>query len=98
MPKDNIGTDPAANAPPPRACDVYKQARIAQEKKVPEEDTVKHDPRVARIKMLIREVYERRNPAKLPELTNILNKYAGSEETVYVRVCQKYGETPEQIL
>ena len=29
---------------------------------------------------------------------DILNKYAGSEEDVYVRVCQKYGETPQQIL
>ena len=98
VPKDNISTDPAANAPPPRACDVYKQRRKAQEEEVPEEDTVKPDPRVARIKMLIRGVYERQNPAKLHVLKDLLNKYAGSEGDVYVRVCQRYGETPEQIL
>ena len=62
------------------------------------EDAVEPDPRAARIKMLLRGMYERHNPAKLPGLEDVLLKYAGREEDVYVRVCQKCGETPDQNL
>eukprot|EP00933_Yihiella_yeosuensis_P073021 TRINITY_DN8158_c0_g1_i1.p1 TRINITY_DN8158_c0_g1~~TRINITY_DN8158_c0_g1_i1.p1 ORF type:complete len:611 (-),score=90.56 TRINITY_DN8158_c0_g1_i1:322-2154(-) len=49
----------------------------------------------ARLRELIKGVYERRCPDKLKKLPAILDKYSGLELEVYEKACRKYGETPE---
>eukprot|EP00933_Yihiella_yeosuensis_P073022 TRINITY_DN8158_c0_g2_i1.p1 TRINITY_DN8158_c0_g2~~TRINITY_DN8158_c0_g2_i1.p1 ORF type:complete len:580 (-),score=102.32 TRINITY_DN8158_c0_g2_i1:98-1837(-) len=49
----------------------------------------------ARLRELIKGVYERRCPEKLKKLPAILDKYVGMELEVYEKACRKYGETPE---
>lgn len=50
-----------------------------------------------RLKALIRAVYEKKNPSKLPELQSLLEKHKGDERKVYLHICQKYGEVPQEI-
>jgi len=50
------------------------------------------------LEALIRGVYERQNPSKLPELDNLLRKYATALPLMYRQVCKKYGETPQVAL
>lgn len=47
-----------------------------------------------KLKDLIRGVYQRKNPAKLAELDELLEKHKGNEKGIYEHVCRKYGETP----
>merc|ERR1719247_167757 len=47
-----------------------------------------------KLKELIRGVYQRKNPTKLAELEELLEKHRGDEKGVYEHVCRKYGETP----
>lgn len=51
----------------------------------------------ARFSELIRGVYKRHNPAKLNEVESLLEKYRGMEAELYNRVCEKYGEQPEDV-
>lgn len=44
---------------------------------------------------MIRGIYERREPDKLGSLDQLLRKYAGTLHDVYLRVCETYGEEPE---
>jgi len=54
------------------------------------------EERVSRLRGLIRGVYERNNPAKLPQLDEHLwTKYVGVEHDVYLHICKKYGEPPD---
>ena len=46
---------------------------------------------VERIKELVRLIYEKHNPDKLPELDAFFIKYASNERNLYTRVCKKYG-------
>jgi len=46
---------------------------------------------------LIKGVYERKNPAKLLELSTMMSKFAGRELELYTLVCEKYGETPAKL-
>merc|ERR1719235_2868440 len=68
---------------------------VQQETAGATQTTSRPPPSVDELRNLIRGVYERRNPAKLGELTALFTKYAGSEMDVYRHVCQKYGETAE---
>ena len=43
----------------------------------------------------IQQLYEFRNPAKLPELTSVLSRYEGKELLLYLKACQKYGVKPD---
>lgn len=48
---------------------------------------------------LIRGVYERHNPAKIGHVSSLLSQYTGpSRVTFYRRVCEKYGETPVDLM
>lgn len=51
----------------------------------------------ARFSELIRGVYKRQNPAKMNEVESLLEKYRGMEAELYNRVCEKYGEQPEDV-
>eukprot|EP00438_Fugacium_kawagutii_P028608 Skav226700 [mRNA] locus=scaffold3971:230922:232326:- [translate_table: standard] len=42
----------------------------------------------------IRAVYEKHNPGKLPDVPHLLSKYAGCEDEMYDRICEKYGVQP----
>lgn len=46
---------------------------------------------------LIREVYERKNPAKLQEFDTLLEKYQGRENEFFKSVCDKYEVDPEEL-
>lgn len=96
--------DPEASPPPGSLEEDKHAANLVTHDMLQEEVTKDPEPpaavpvvevvRVARLQALIRGVLERKNPAKLPELDKLLAKYAGSEEEVYLHVCQKYGEVP----
>jgi len=43
---------------------------------------------------LIADVYQRKCPEKKGNTFALLQKYAGMERELYVRICQKYGEDP----
>lgn len=47
----------------------------------------------AKLKELIRGVYQRKKPDKLAELDLLLEKHRGDEKEIYEFVCKKYGET-----
>ncbi|CAE7486560.1 unnamed protein product, partial [Symbiodinium necroappetens] len=42
----------------------------------------------------IRAVYQQHNPEKLADVPHLMEKYSGSEEEMYDRICEKYGVTP----
>jgi len=51
-----------------------------------------------RAEELIRDIYSRKNPAKLKEMERILEQYQGSSRIkFYRRVCEKYGEKPVDV-
>ncbi|CAK0818815.1 unnamed protein product [Prorocentrum cordatum] len=54
------------------------------------------DAAAARFGALIRDVYRRKNPAKLGDVDELLAKYAGAEEELYDSICEKYGEEPKR--
>eukprot|EP00493_Phyllostaurus_siculus_P010717 UN10868 len=43
---------------------------------------------------MMTEIYERHNPRKAGDVHRLLDKYRGKEYRLYLKVCQKYGETP----
>ncbi|CAK9019629.1 Reticulocyte-binding protein 2 homolog a [Durusdinium trenchii] len=43
----------------------------------------------------IRAVYEKHNPEKLADVPHLMQKYAGCEEEMYDRICEKYGVMPQ---
>ncbi|CAE7250816.1 unnamed protein product [Symbiodinium sp. CCMP2592] len=42
----------------------------------------------------IRAVYQQHNPEKLADVPHLMEKYSGSEEEMYAKICEKYGVTP----
>lgn len=48
----------------------------------------------AMVHELIRDVYAMKNPAKLPEMERLFERYVGSEVQLYLSVCKKYGVEP----
>mmetsp|Transcript_98726 Transcript_98726/g.185497 ORF Transcript_98726/g.185497 Transcript_98726/m.185497 type:complete len:350 (-) Transcript_98726:43-1092(-) len=50
------------------------------------------DLSVAEMKARVRDIFERKNPAKVEQLDTLFTKYAGSELVVYKQVCNKYDE------
>eukprot|EP00747_Dinoflagellata_sp_TGD_P169835 gnl/TRDRNA2_/TRDRNA2_199834_c0_seq1.p1 gnl/TRDRNA2_/TRDRNA2_199834_c0~~gnl/TRDRNA2_/TRDRNA2_199834_c0_seq1.p1 ORF type:complete len:319 (-),score=74.36 gnl/TRDRNA2_/TRDRNA2_199834_c0_seq1:88-1044(-) len=44
---------------------------------------------------LIQAVYTRHNPEKLNEVDSMIAKFAGKEDTLYLKVCQKYKVLPD---
>merc|ERR1719272_1723379 len=46
--------------------------------------------------MLIRKIYEKKNPAKLDELGRLLSKYQGREHELYRNICDKYNVNAHQ--
>lgn len=51
-----------------------------------------------RLLELIRDVYRRRNPAKLMDLSALLRKWKGREVEMYEQICAKYGEEPQDLV
>lgn len=45
-------------------------------------------------KALITEVYRRYNPEKIKDIEDLLRKYSGQEDEVYLLMCNKYGVAP----
>merc|ERR1719188_2277247 len=43
---------------------------------------------------LVKRIYQRHNPSKLPDLGKILVKYRGREQDLYQEVCKKYRVHP----
>jgi len=43
---------------------------------------------------LIRSSYRRANPEKLPDVPNLLARFPGRENELYLRICEKYGLEP----
>lgn len=74
-----------------KVCDKYKVAQIP--KKVEEDTAV--SPHVAKYKQLISEIYAEKNPEKLQEIDDIMQKYSGKEKTLYLAVCSKYQIEPK---
>jgi cyclophilin family peptidyl-prolyl cis-trans isomerase len=50
--------------------------------------------RVAEIRQEIFEIYQKRNPAKIGEIDNLLQKYAGDEEKLLQKIKEKYPHCP----
>mmetsp|Transcript_77851 Transcript_77851/g.147926 ORF Transcript_77851/g.147926 Transcript_77851/m.147926 type:complete len:675 (+) Transcript_77851:116-2140(+) len=50
------------------------------------------DLSVAEMKARVKDIFERKNPAKVEQLDALFTKYAGSELVVYKQVCNKYDE------
>mmetsp|Transcript_108357 Transcript_108357/g.334703 ORF Transcript_108357/g.334703 Transcript_108357/m.334703 type:complete len:636 (+) Transcript_108357:83-1990(+) len=46
---------------------------------------------------LVTKVYEQRNPAKMPDLPLLLEKYKGREHELYRQVCEKYQVDPDEL-
>eukprot|EP00435_Cladocopium_sp_Y103_P067462 s1024_g30.t1 len=42
----------------------------------------------------IRAVYQKHNPEKLADVPHLMQKYAGCEDEMYDRICEKYGVQP----
>ncbi|CAJ1408722.1 unnamed protein product [Effrenium voratum] len=42
----------------------------------------------------IRTIYQKHNPDKLADVPHLMQKYAGCEEEMYDRICEKYGVRP----
>jgi len=59
------------------------------------EDGKAPDDNASKIKPLICEVYQAHNPAKLEDVDQLLAKYKGREEQLYIGVCDKYGVEPK---
>jgi len=43
---------------------------------------------------MMTDIYKRHNPRKAGDVHRLLDKYRGKEHRLYLKVCQKYGETP----
>lgn len=54
------------------------------------------DAAVAHFRAMIRDIYKRKNSAKLGDVDELLAKYAGAEEELYDSICEKYGEEPKR--
>ncbi len=54
--------------------------------------------KVLELRLLVRDIYNEFNPAKLADGTmdSLFIKYAGNELNLYVRICKKYEVAPEQ--
>jgi tetratricopeptide (TPR) repeat protein len=81
-----------------RAAEPEATAEVIQpevpEPREEEPATTEPMPSTERLHELIKGVYQRKNPEKLPELDRLLGKYVGKEMTMYRFVCKKYGEKP----